>query len=113
MPTMPTMPTMQTMQTMPTMQTMQTMQSRTYAEVLKTPWSQKKELEKKKQHVCLLDVLEGCLEAVPASGKLLDEASDDASSCFSYDFDPPLRRGLIVEEEEEGYEPWHFQIMGL
>jgi hypothetical protein len=96
---------------------MQTMQSRTYAEVLKTPWSPKKELEKKKQHVCLLDVLEGCLEAVPASGKLLDEASDDASSCYSYrtvGFEPhlPLRIGLIVDEEEdedehEPYEPWH------
>jgi hypothetical protein len=93
MPTMPTMPT----------------KKPTYADVLKKPWSPKEELEEKRHHhVCLLDVLEELLEAVPASCKLIDDASDDESSCFSYltyDFDPPLRRGLIVdEEEEEG--PW-------
>ena len=98
MPTMPTMPTMLTMKP-------------TYADVLKTPWSPKEKLKKKRQHhVCLLDVLEELLEAVPASCKPIDDASDDVSSCFSYltyDFDPPLRRGLIVDEEEEGDEPWH------
>ena len=75
---------------------------RSYAEVLKTPWSPKKE-PKKKQHVRLLDVLEGYLEAISTSYKPIDEASDDTSSCYSYltaNSEPPLR-GLIVEEEEE------------
>ena len=98
------------MPTMPTMLTMLTMKP-TYADVLKTPWSPKEKLEKKRQpHVCLLDVLKELLEAVPASCKPIDDASDDASSCFSYltwYFEPPLRRGLIVDEEEEGDEPWH------
>jgi len=99
---------MLTMPTMPTMLTMSTMKP-TYADVLKTPWSPKEELEEKRQHrVCLLDVLEELLEVVSASCKPIDDASDDESSCFSYltyDFDPPLRRGLIAdEEEEEG--PW-------
>jgi hypothetical protein len=94
---------------MPTMPTMPTMKP-TYADVLKKPWSPKEELEEDRHHrVCLLDVLDKLLEAVPASCKPIDDASDDESSCFSYltyDFDPPLRRGLIVdEEEEEGL--WH------
>ena len=89
------------MSTMPTMQTTHTM-PRSYAEVLKTPWSPKEEPEKK-QHVCLLVVLEKYLEAISTSYKSIDEVDDMSKCCYSNlkaNSKPP-HRGLRVEEEEE------------
>ena len=103
--------------TMPTM----LQKKRTYAEVLRTPWSRKEKREEKREEkklrqvVCLLDVLKEVLEECPEDSKPIDDAdgaddADDGASCGWYsltgDWDTDSYRGLRYDEdqEEEGRE---------
>ena len=89
-----------------TMTTMLTMK-RTYAEVLRTPWSWKEKRGEKKlrQVVCLLDVLKEVLEECPEDSKPIDEADDGASggwySLTGCEWNEDTCRGLMSNEDEE------------
>ena len=93
--------------TMPTMLP----KKRTYAEVLRTPWSRKEKREEKREEkklrqvVCLLDVLKEVLEECPEDSKPIDDADDGASggwySLTGCEWNEDTHRGLMYDEDEE------------